>query len=77
MGAALDQAVEAVYTSLNNDNDNIDACIAALKEAAKSEGAKEVSLKPDRLPVPNREGRLLLKSYFKKRGVAVTFEKGE
>ena len=75
MGAALDQAVEAVYTSLNNDNENLDACIANLKEAAKADGVKEVPIKGDRLPVPNREGRLLLKSYFKKRGVAVTFEK--
>ncbi len=75
MGAALDKALEDVYTSLSNDNENIDACIAALKEAARSEGIKEVPIKGDRLPVPNREGRLLLKSYFKKRGVAVKFEK--
>ena len=75
MGAALDKAVEAIYTSLNNDNENIDVAIANLKEAAKAEGIKEVPIKGDRLPVPNREGRLLLKSYFKKRGVSVTFEK--
>lgn len=75
MGAALDQAIEAVYTSLNNNNDNIDVVIANLKEAARSEGVKEVPFKGDRLPVPNREGRLMMKSYFKKRGVAVTFEK--
>lgn len=74
MAAALDKALEDVYTSLSNDNENIDACIAALKDAAKEEGVKEVTIKSSRLPVPNREGRMLLKSYFKKRGVAVTFD---
>jgi hypothetical protein len=75
MAVKLEDAIEAIYTSLNNNNDDIDENIAALKEAAKEVGVKEVTFKPDRLPQPNREGRLMMKSYFKKRGVAVTFEK--
>jgi hypothetical protein len=75
MAAALEQAIENIYVSLNNNNEDIDLRIAELKAAAKEAGVKEVTFKPDRLVQPNREGRLMMKSYFKKRGVAVTFEK--
>lgn len=74
MATNLEQAVEAVYTSLNNNNDDIDLHIANLKAAAKEAGVKDIAFKPDRLPQPNREGRLMMKSYFKKRGVSVTFK---
>lgn len=75
MAANLDQAIEAVYVSLNSNNEDIDLHIANLKAAAREAGIKDVPFKTDRLPQPNREGRLMMKSYFKKRGVSVVFEK--
>lgn len=75
MAANLDQAIEAIYASLNNNNEDIDLHITNLKSAAKEAGVKEITFKPDRLAQSNREGRLMMKSYFKKRGVSVKFEK--
>lgn len=66
-----EQALENVYTSLTNDNEDIDAHIAALKDALGSE--KNVTVDPARLPHNNRQGRKMMQSYFKKRGVIVTF----
>lgn len=74
---SVENALEAVYTSLENDNKDIDACIVTLKSAMKDEGAKKVEIDNARLPVPNREGRNMLKSYFKKRGVLVSFKVAE
>ncbi len=70
----LEQAIEEIYQSLANDNQDIDRHIRNLKAAMVAEGLKEVSFKPERLVQGNRAGRQLMKSYFKKRGVAVTFE---
>jgi len=69
----IEKALEDIYTSLHNNNDDIDAHIATLKKEMQTEGAKEVEIEGVRLPVPNREGRNILKSYFKKRGVKVKF----
>jgi len=70
----LEEATEAVYTSLNNDNEDIDLHIATLKEAMNADGAKEAVFKTDRLVQGNRAGRKMMQSYFKKRGVKVSFE---
>ena len=74
MALTLDEAKEAVYTSLNNDNDDIDLHIANLKAAMSAEGAKEASFVPERLSQNNRSGRKMMQSYFKKRGVKVVFK---
>jgi hypothetical protein len=66
-----DQALENVYASLMNDNEDIDTHIAALKNALGAE--KSVIVDPARLPQNNRQGRKMMQSYFKKRGVTVTF----
>lgn len=66
-----DQALENVYASLINDNEDIDQHIAALKTALG--GEKDVTVDPARLPQNNRQGRKMMQSYFKKRGVIVTF----
>lgn len=66
-----EQALENVYASLTNDNEDIDLHIAALKEALG--GEKDVTVDPARLPLNNRQGRKMMQSYFKKRGVNVTF----
>lgn len=71
----LKDATEAIYTSLQNDNEDIDLHIANLKEALKAEGQKEAVFEPARLAQNNRDGRKMMQSYFKKRGVAVSFAK--
>ncbi len=66
-----DQALENIYASLMNDNEDIDTHIVALKNAIGAE--KSVIVDPARLPQNNRQGRKMMQSYFKKRGVTVTF----
>lgn len=73
--SALTQAMEAIYQSLHNDNENIDTHIAALKKVLAAEGATSVEVDPTRLVQPNRQGRKMMQSYFKQRGVVVTFPK--
>ena len=67
------EAVEAIYESIRNDNKDLDAHIAALKSAMAREGLKEASFESSKLVQPNRQGRKLMQSYFKKKGVTVSF----
>ncbi len=69
----VSQAIENVYSSLADDNRDIDTHIAALKDALKAEGQKEAVVTPSRLAQNNRQGRKMMQAYFKKRGVTVTF----
>jgi hypothetical protein len=69
----VSQAIEAIYTSLQNDNEDLDAHIAALKGAMAREGVKEATFETGKLAQPNRQGRKLMQSYFRKKGVAVGF----
>ncbi len=71
---SLEDATEAVYTSLANDNEDIDLHIENLKTALEAAGQKEAVFKPERLEQNNRAGRKMMQSYFKKRGVKVSFE---
>jgi hypothetical protein len=71
----IDQAIEAIYTSLDNDNDDIDTHIAALKTAMIKAELTEAVFQSARLPINNREGRKTMQAYFKKRGIKVSFEK--
>ncbi|MCB1651324.1 MAG: hypothetical protein KDI46_04650 [Alphaproteobacteria bacterium] len=68
-----DEAIEAVYTSLQNDNEDIDLHIANLKAALAAAGDKEAMFETARLAQNNRTGRKMMQSYFKKRGVKVVF----
>lgn len=72
---SVDQTIEAIYTALENDNDEIDARIKDLKSALAAEGVKEAIFDASRLVQSNREGRKRMQSYFKKRGVKVVFPK--
>lgn len=65
--------LEDIYTSLYNDNQNIDALIADLKAAMSAAGQKEAVVNPARLAQNNRQGRKVMQAYFKKRGVAISF----
>ncbi|GLQ09493.1 hypothetical protein GCM10007913_14250 [Devosia yakushimensis] len=69
----LTQAIENIYTSIKNNNEELDAHIAALKVAMAREGAKEAVFEPAKLAQSNRQGRKIMQSYFKKKGVAVSF----
>jgi hypothetical protein len=66
-------ALERIYESLANDNAEIDACIKDLKAALAEEGLKEAVVEPSRLAQNNRQGRKLMQSYFRKKGVTVVF----
>ena len=72
-GMTVKEALENIYDSLRQDNADIDARIAELKAALISEGKKEVEVEPSRLVQNNRQGRKMMQSYFKKRGVTVVF----
>ncbi len=73
--SSIEQAIEAIYTSMQNDNEEIDARIKELKIAMKDAGLKEAKFETSRLVQNNREGRKRMQSYFKKRGVKVVFDK--
>ena len=75
MALSLEEAKEAVYASLEADNQDIDLHIANLKATMTAEGLKEATFAPERLSQNNRAGRKMMQSYFKKRGVKVTFAK--
>jgi hypothetical protein len=69
----LKDATDAIYTSLKNDNEDLDLHIANLKSVLKAEGKAEAVFEPARLVQNNREGRKMMQAYFKKRGVKVSF----
>ena len=73
MAISLEEAKEAVYASLEKDNEDIDFHIANLKAAMNDAGEKQAEFVPERLSQNNRAGRKMMQSYFKKRGVKVVF----
>lgn len=71
MTLTREQAIENIYKSLQNGNEDIDAHITALKPLLEDAGALTVDA--SRLPQNNRQGRKMMQSYFKKRGITVSF----
>lgn len=69
----LTQAIDNIYLSIKNDNEDLDAHIAALKAAMAREGVKEAVFDPSRLAQSNRQGRKVMQSYFRQKGVKVSF----
>jgi hypothetical protein len=69
----LAEATANIYTSIRNDNEDLDSHIAALKAAMAREGATEATFETTKLAQPNRAGRKLLEAYFRRKGVAVSF----
>ena len=69
----LTEAIDNIYASLREDNKDLLTHIAALKAAMAREGAKEAVFEPAKLAQSNRQGRKIMQSYFKKKGVAVSF----
>ncbi len=70
---SLSDAKEAIYQSMDNNNDDIDEHITNLKAAMADSGDKQVEFAPERLAQNNRQGRKHMQSYFKKRGIKVVF----
>jgi hypothetical protein len=68
-----EQALENIYTSLNNDNEDIDTHILHMKAALSPEQKNTIIVDPARLTHNNRQGRKMMQSYFRKRGLNVTF----
>ena len=68
-----EQALENLYSCLANENEDIDMHIRNLKDALKQSGEKQVQIDPNKLFQNNREGRKMLQSYCKRRGVKVTY----
>ena len=73
MTESVAEAIEAIYASLKDNNRDLDVHIATLKAAMAGEGLKEAVFDPKKLAQNNRQGRKLMQSYFRKKGVAVTF----
>ncbi len=73
----LEQIKDDIYEAIRNDNEGLDEAIAALKAALKEQGTKEAMFEPEKLVQNNRQGRQMMKSYFKKRGIIVKFNKGD
>jgi hypothetical protein len=69
----MSEAIDNIYASIKNNNEELDTHIAALKAAMAREGAKEAVFEPAKLAQSNRQGRKIMQSYFKKKGVAVSF----
>lgn len=73
MMTAVAQILETIYHSLHHDNVELDAHIATLKKALAAQNMSAVEVDVTRLPTPNRQGKKMMQSYFKQRGVVVTF----
>lgn len=71
----LDQIKESIYEAMRNDNEGLDEALAELKVVLKEAGTKEATFETVKLVQNNRQGRQMMKSYFKKRGIVVKFDK--
>ena len=71
----MDTIKEAIYESFRNDNEGLDEALAELKAELKAQGTKEATFETHKLVQNNRQGRQMMKSFFKKRGVIVKFDK--
>jgi hypothetical protein len=69
----VSEVTNRIYASLQSNNADLDLHIATLKAALKREGVKEAVFDPAKLVQNNRSGRKLMQSYFRQRGVSVTF----
>jgi len=69
----LNQAIDNIYASIKNDNEELDIHIAALKAAMARDGVTEAVFEPGKLAQSNRQGRKIMQSYFRKKGVTVSF----
>lgn len=69
----LQQAIDNIYVSINNDNEDLDRHVTALKAAMAKEGVKEAVFEPAKLAQSNRQGRKIMQSFFRKKGITIGF----
>jgi len=69
----LEQAIDNIYASLKADNADLLDHISALKAVMAREGVMEAVFEPSKLAQNNRQGRKLMQSFFRKKGVTVSF----
>jgi hypothetical protein len=72
---SVENAIEAIYASLKNDNHELDLKIKELKTAMLDAGVTSALFDPAKIAQNNRQGRKLMQSYFKQRGVKIDFAK--
>ena len=70
----LEQAIDNIYTSLKQDNLDIEQHIGALKATMAAHNVKTAEFEPERLVQNNRAGRKMMESFFRKRGVTIAFK---
>lgn len=70
----LSEAIDNIYASLREDNKDLLTHIAALKAAMAREGVSEAIFDPTKLAQNNRQGRKLMQSFFRQKGVKIGFK---
>ena len=71
----IDTIKETIYEAMRNENEGLDEALTELKAVLKEQGTKEATFETVKLVQNNRQGRQMMKSYFKKRGIIVKFDK--
>lgn len=71
----IEDVKEDIYEAFRNENEGLLEAIDELKIIMKEQGTKEATFETHKLVQNNRQGRQMMKSFFKKRGVIVKFDK--
>lgn len=71
----IEDIKEDIYEAFRNENEGLLEAIDELKIIMKEQGTKEATFETHKLVQNNRQGRQMMKSFFKKRGVIVKFDK--
>lgn len=71
----FETAMEDVYTALAADNEGLEDQLKILRDVMREGGEKVAIFDTSRLPNNTRQGRKMMQTYFKKRGVPVEFDK--
>ena len=72
---SVQNAIDTIYESLKQDNLELDARIKELKDAMVAAGEKTAMFDTNKIAQNNRQGRKLMQSYFKQKGVKIDFLK--
>ncbi|MBN8647927.1 MAG: hypothetical protein J0L55_08235 [Caulobacterales bacterium] len=72
---SVQNAIDAIYESLKQDNLELDSRIKELKDAMNASGEKTAMFDTNKIAQNNRQGRKLMQSYFKQKGVKIDFLK--
>ena len=72
---SVQNAIDAIYESLKQDNLELDLRIKELKDAMIASGEKTAMFDANKIAQNNRQGRKLMQSYFKQKGVKIDFLK--